>query len=106
MTEKKSITDALNVQGYDESTSANLDRAMGHVPVAGTVYKSGKSIAAHAQQAAQADSAGELASAGAALVGDGAAFVGAARHLHRVPGEILDKGRGSDEEVPDRHLCR
>jgi hypothetical protein len=78
MTEKQSIADALNVQGYDESTSANLDRAMGHVPVAGTVYKSGKSVAAHAQQAAEADSPGELASAGAALVGDGAAFVGAA----------------------------
>jgi hypothetical protein len=78
MTEKKSIADTLNVQGYDESTSANLDRAMGHVPVAGTIYKSGKSVAAHAQHAAQADGPGELASAGAALVGDGAAFVGAA----------------------------
>lgn len=78
MTEQNSIADGLNVQAYDESTSANLDRAMGHVPVAGTIYKSGKSIAAHAQQAGQADSAGELASAGAALVGDGAAFVGAA----------------------------
>jgi hypothetical protein len=78
MTEKKSIADALNVQGYDESTGANLARAMGHVPVAGTVYQSGKSIAAHARQAAEADGLGELASAGAALVGDGAAFVGAA----------------------------
>ncbi|MFD8494958.1 hypothetical protein [Amycolatopsis sp. NPDC059657] len=78
MTEKKSIADALNVQAYDESTSANLDRAMGHVPVAGTIYKAGKKVAEHAQQAAQADSPAELASAGAALVGDGAAFVGAA----------------------------
>ncbi|WP_027944846.1 hypothetical protein [Amycolatopsis taiwanensis] len=78
MTEKKSIADTLNVEAYDESTSANLDRAMGNVPVAGTIYKSGKSIAAHAQQAAQADNPGELASAGAALVGDGAAFVGSA----------------------------
>jgi hypothetical protein len=78
MTEKKSVADTLNVQGYDESTSANLDRAMGYVPVAGTIYKSGKSVAAHAQQAAQADNPGELASAGAALVGDGAGFIGAA----------------------------
>ncbi|MFD2418580.1 hypothetical protein [Amycolatopsis pigmentata] len=78
MTEKKSIAETLNVEAYDESTGANLDRAMGYVPVAGTVYKSGKSIAGHAQQAAQADNPGELASAGAALVGDGAAFVGAA----------------------------
>lgn len=76
--EKSSIADGLNVQAYDESMSANLDRAMGHVPVAGTIYKSGKSIAGHAQQAAQADDPAELASAGAALVGDGAAFVGAA----------------------------
>ncbi|MEU6645097.1 hypothetical protein ABZ863_21390 [Saccharomonospora sp. NPDC046836] len=78
MTERESIADALNVQGYDESTSANLDRAMGHVPVAGTIYNSGKSIVSHAQQAAEADNPAELASAGAALVGDGAAFVGAA----------------------------
>lgn len=78
MSEHESIADTLNVQAYDESTSANLDRAMGHVPVAGTIYNSGKSIAAHAQQAAQADDPAELASAGAALVGDGAAFVGAA----------------------------
>lgn len=78
MTEKKSIADALNVEAYDESTGANLDRAMGHVPVAGTIYKSGKSVAAHAQQAAQADGPGELAAAGAGLIGDGAAFVGAA----------------------------
>lgn len=78
MTEKKSIAETLNVEAYDESTGANLDRTMGHVPVAGTVYKSGKSIAEHAQQAAQADNPGELASAGAALVGDGAGFIGAA----------------------------
>nr|WP_245914299.1 hypothetical protein [Amycolatopsis sulphurea] len=76
--EKKSIADTLNVAPYDESTGANLDRAAGYVPVAGTVYKAGKSIAGHAQQAAQADNPGELASAGAALVGDGAKFVGAA----------------------------
>ncbi|PXY26357.1 hypothetical protein [Prauserella flavalba] len=78
MTERESIADTLNVQAYDESTGANIDRAVGHVPVVGTVYDSGKSIAAHAQQAAQADNPQELASAGAALVGDGAAFVGAA----------------------------
>ncbi|MFB9928012.1 hypothetical protein ACFORO_19670 [Amycolatopsis halotolerans] len=76
--EKKSIADTLNVKAYDESTGANLDRAAGYVPVAGTVYKAGKSIAGHAQQAVQADNPGELASAGAALVGDGAKFVGAA----------------------------
>ncbi|EHK86021.1 hypothetical protein ACQPZU_20260 [Saccharomonospora azurea] len=74
----ESIADALNVSAYDESTSANLDRAMGHVPVAGTIYNSGKSIVAHAQQAAQADNPQELASAGAALAGDGAAFVASA----------------------------
>ena len=79
MTEpKKSIADALDVQPYDESTSANLDRAAAAAPVVGTVYKSGKSIAEHARQAASADGVGELASAGKALVGDGAAFVGAA----------------------------
>ncbi|OLF14378.1 hypothetical protein BLA60_04425 [Actinophytocola xinjiangensis] len=76
--EQRSIADTLNVEGYDESTSANIDRAVGHVPVVGTVYKAGKSIAAHAQEAANADNPAELASAGAALVGDGAAFVGAA----------------------------
>jgi hypothetical protein len=75
---KKSIADALDVQPYDESMSANLDRAAAAAPVVGTVYKSGKSIAEHAQQAASADGVGELASAGKALVGDGAAFVGAA----------------------------
>ncbi len=79
MTEPKpSIADTLNVETYDESMEANADRAIGHVPVVGTVYKSGKSIAAHAQQAVNADNPAELASAGAALVGDGAAFVGAA----------------------------
>ncbi|MBK1785043.1 hypothetical protein [Prauserella cavernicola] len=78
MTERESIADALDVQAYDESMGANVDRAMGHVPVVGTVYESGKSVAAHAQQAAQADNPQELASAGAALVGDGAAFVGSA----------------------------
>ncbi|MEU0529499.1 hypothetical protein [Amycolatopsis tolypomycina] len=79
MTEpKKSIADALNVEAYDESMGANLDRAAGFVPVAGTAYKAGKKIGEHAQQAAEADGPGELASAGAALVGDGAAFVGAA----------------------------
>lgn len=79
MTEpKKSIADTLNVEGYDESMGANLDRAASAAPVVGTVYKSGKSIASHAQQAAQADNLGELASAGGALVGDGAAFVGSA----------------------------
>lgn len=78
MTEKKSIADTLNVEGYDESMSANLDRGLSEAPVVGTLYKSGKSIAGHAQQAAQADNPGELASAGAALVGDGAAFVGSA----------------------------
>jgi hypothetical protein len=79
MTEPKpSIADQLNVEGYDESTGANIDRAVGHVPVVGTVYKSGKSIAEHAQQAAEADNPAELASAGKALVGDGAAFMGAA----------------------------
>ncbi|EID54672.1 hypothetical protein [Saccharomonospora xinjiangensis] len=77
MTEK-SIADALNVQAYDESTSANVDRAISHVPVAGTIYDSAKSISAHAQQAAQADNAQELASAGAALAGDGASFVASA----------------------------
>ena len=76
--QRPSIAEALNVEGYDESTGANIDRAAGHVPVAGTVYESGKSIAAHAQEAANADNPAELASAGAALVGDGAAFVGAA----------------------------
>ncbi|MCT2582222.1 hypothetical protein [Actinophytocola gossypii] len=75
---KPSIADALDVEGYDESTGANVDRALGHVPVVGTVYKSGKSVAEHARQAAQADNPEELASAAAALVGDGAAFVGAA----------------------------
>jgi hypothetical protein len=78
MTEKKSIADTLNVSAYNESTGANLDRAASAAPVVGTLYDSGKSIAGHAQQAAQADSPGELASAGAALVGDGASFVGAA----------------------------
>ncbi|RSD09361.1 hypothetical protein [Amycolatopsis eburnea] len=79
MTEpKKSIADALNVEAYDESMGANLDRAAGFVPVAGTAYKAGKSIGAHAQQAFQADNPSELLSAGGALVGDGAAFVGAA----------------------------
>ncbi|SEP53271.1 hypothetical protein [Amycolatopsis saalfeldensis] len=78
MTEKKSIADTLNVSGYDESTGANVDRGLSAAPVVGTLYDSGKSIAGHAQQAAQADSPGELASAGAALVGDGASFVGAA----------------------------
>jgi hypothetical protein len=79
MTEPKpSIADSLNVQGYDESLGANVNRAIGHVPVVGTVYESGKSIAAHAQQAANADNPGELASAGAALVGDGSAFVASA----------------------------
>ena len=79
MTEpKKSIADALNVEAYDESTGANFDRAAGYVPVAGTAYKAGKKIGEHARQAAEADNPGELASAGAALGGDGAAFVGAA----------------------------
>ncbi|OLF15363.1 hypothetical protein [Actinophytocola xanthii] len=79
MTEPRpSIADALEVEAYDESTGANIDRAVGHVPVVGTVYKSGKSIAEHAQQAAEADNPQELASAGAALVGDGAAFASAA----------------------------
>ncbi|WP_328648807.1 hypothetical protein OHS58_16090 [Amycolatopsis sp. NBC_00348] len=78
MSEDKSIADALDVQPYDESTGANLDRAAGYVPVAGTAYKAGKSIGEHAQQAAQAGNFGELASAGGALVGDGAKFVGAA----------------------------
>jgi hypothetical protein len=78
MTEKKSIADTLNVSAYNESTGANVDRGLSAAPVVGTLYHSGKSIAGHAQQAAQADSPGELASAGAALVGDGASFVGAA----------------------------
>ncbi|HEY3709403.1 MAG TPA: hypothetical protein VGL64_08515, partial [Amycolatopsis sp.] len=78
MTEKKSIADTLNVSAYDESTGANVDRGLSAAPVVGTLYDSGKSIAGHAQQAAQADNPGELASAGAALVGDGASFVGAA----------------------------
>lgn len=78
MNEPKSIADTLNVQAYDESTSANLDRAAEAAPVVGTLYKSGKSVASHAQQAAEADNPAELASAGAALVGDGAAFVGSA----------------------------
>jgi hypothetical protein len=76
--QKPSIAEALNVEGYDESTGANIDRAVGHVPVVGRVYNSGKSIAAHAQQAANADNPAELASAGAALVGDGASFAAAA----------------------------
>lgn len=75
---KPSIADTLNVEAYDESTGANIDRGLSAAPVIGTVYDSGKSIAGHAQQAAQADNVGELASAGAALVGDGASFVGAA----------------------------
>lgn len=78
MTDGQSIADRLNVEGYDESTGTNLDRAMGDVPVAGTIYKSGKSIAAHAHEATEADNPADLASAGTALVGDGAAFVGAA----------------------------
>ncbi|MGB3438967.1 MAG: hypothetical protein WBA97_09470 [Actinophytocola sp.] len=75
---KPSIAETLNVEGYDESLGANLDRAVGHVPVAGTAYKAGKSIGEHAQQAVDADNLADLASAGASLVGDGAAFVGAA----------------------------
>ncbi|MFD9888619.1 hypothetical protein [Amycolatopsis sp. NPDC058986] len=73
--EKKSIADTLDVKPYDESMGANLDRAAENVPVLGTAYKTGKSIGEHAQQAAQADNPQELASAGAALVGDGAKFV-------------------------------
>jgi hypothetical protein len=72
---KPSIADTLNVEAYDESTGANVDRAIGNVPVVGTVYQSGKSIATHAEEAANADNPAELASAGAALAGDGAAFV-------------------------------
>ncbi|MDT8915288.1 hypothetical protein [Amycolatopsis sp. PS_44_ISF1] len=78
MTEKKSIAETLDVAAYDEGLGADLDRAASAAPVFGTAYDAGKSVAGHARQAAEADSPGELASAGAALVGDGASFVGAA----------------------------
>jgi hypothetical protein len=79
MTEpRKSIADTLNVTGYDESFAANADRAALKTPVVGTVYKSGKSIAEHAQELGQADDFGDLASASGKLAADGAKFMGSA----------------------------
>lgn len=79
MTEPKpSIADGLGIQAYDESFTANLDRAAEKTPVVGPIWKTGKSVAAHAQEAAAADDLGELAAAGGQLVGDGAKFVGLA----------------------------
>jgi hypothetical protein len=79
MTEPKpSIADTLDVTEYDESFAANADRAVEATPVVGTVYKSGKSIAEHAQELGQAEDFGDLAAASGKLVGDGAAFMGSA----------------------------
>ncbi|MET0237355.1 MAG: hypothetical protein ABW224_22085 [Kibdelosporangium sp.] len=79
MTEpKQSIADRLNVTQYDESTSANLDRAAEATPVVGTLWKSGKSIAQHAQEATQADGLEDLAASSRQLAADGAKFVGSA----------------------------
>jgi hypothetical protein len=79
MTEpKSSIADRLNVAPYDESLGANLDRAAEAAPVVGTVYKSGKSIAQHAQELGHAQDIGDVASAAGSLVGDGAKFVSSA----------------------------
>jgi hypothetical protein len=79
MTEPKpSIADTLNVTEYDESFGANADRAAEATPVVGTVYKSGKSIAQHAQELGQADDFGDFVAASGKLVGDGAKFVGSA----------------------------
>jgi hypothetical protein len=79
MTEpKQSIADTLDVTEYDESFAANADRAAEATPVVGTVYKSGKSIAEHAQELGQAEDFGDVAAASGKLVGDGAKFVGSA----------------------------
>jgi hypothetical protein len=76
MTEHKpSIADTLNVSAYDESFSANADRAAAKVPVLGTAY-TGKSIAEHAQEGI--DDFGDLAAATGELAADGAEFVGSA----------------------------
>ncbi len=75
---KKSIADALNVTGYDESFAANADRAAEATPVVGNVWKTGKSIAEHAQELGKADDVGDLAATAGALVGDGASFVAGA----------------------------
>jgi hypothetical protein len=75
---RKSIADALNVTGYDESFAANADRAALKTPVVGTIYKSGKSIAEHAKELSAADDFGDLAAASGKLAGDGAKFVGSA----------------------------
>lgn len=79
MTEPKpSIADTLNVSEYDEGFAANADRAALATPVVGNFYKTGKSIAEHAQQLGEADNVGELAAASGKLAGDGAAFIGGA----------------------------
>lgn len=79
MTEPKtSIADRLNVTRYDEGFAANADRAAQATPVVGEVWKTGKSIAAHAQDAVNADNIGDLASAAGELAADGAKFVGSA----------------------------
>ncbi|TCO62937.1 hypothetical protein [Actinocrispum wychmicini] len=79
MTEpKKSIADRLNVTRYDEGFAANADRAAQATPVVGKVWNTGKSIAAHAQEAFNADNVGDLATAAGQLAADGAKFVGSA----------------------------
>jgi hypothetical protein len=79
MTEpKQSIADALDVTSYDEGFAANADRAAEATPVVGNVWKTGKSIAQHAQEIGQAEDLGDLAAASGKLVGDGAQFVSSA----------------------------
>lgn len=75
---KPSIADTLDVSGYDESFAANADRAAEKTPVVGVFWKTGKSIAEHAQAAGDAEDFGDVATASAQLAGDGAKFVGLA----------------------------
>ncbi|GLW92323.1 hypothetical protein [Actinokineospora globicatena] len=75
---RKSIAETLNVTSYDEGPAANADRALENTPVAGTVWKSGKSIAEHARQLGTADDFGDVAAASGQLVGDGAKFMASA----------------------------
>ncbi|WP_255375811.1 hypothetical protein [Saccharomonospora sp. CUA-673] len=73
-----SIADSLDVEAYDKSFTANLDRAASGAPVIGTVYNTGKSITGHAQELAQAEGAGDVGGAALGLIGDGAGFVASA----------------------------
>ncbi|TCO58286.1 hypothetical protein [Actinocrispum wychmicini] len=75
---KPSIADRLGVTRYDESFGANVERAVESTPVVGNAYKTGKSIAEHAQDLATADDMSDLTSAAGHLLGDGAKFVGTA----------------------------